>query len=66
MSDLTMIIGGERHPTEATFDVINPATGEVFAQAPDCSKEQLDAAFDAAKKAQIDWRRDEGVPGPRS
>ncbi len=59
MSDLSMIIGGERHPTEATFGVINPATGEVFAQAPDCSKEQLDAAFDAAKKAQIDWRRDE-------
>ena len=59
MSDLSMIIAGERHPTEKTFDVINPATGEVFAQAPDCSKEQLDAAFDAAKKAQIDWRRDD-------
>ncbi|HVV36606.1 MAG TPA: aldehyde dehydrogenase family protein [Acidimicrobiales bacterium] len=59
MSDLSMIIGGERAPTEGTFGVINPATGEVFAQAPDCSKEQLDAAFDAAKKAQLDWRRDE-------
>jgi acyl-CoA reductase-like NAD-dependent aldehyde dehydrogenase len=54
-----MIIGGERHPTEGTFGVVNPATGEVFAEAPDCSKEQLDAAFDAAKKAQVDWKRDE-------
>ncbi len=61
MSDLTMTIGGERHPTEKTFDVINPATGEVFAQAPDCSREQLDAAFDAAKKAQVDWRRDDAA-----
>lgn len=61
MSDLTMTIGGEAHPAEKTFGVINPATGEVFAQAPDCSREQLDAAFVAAQKAQVDWRRDDDV-----
>jgi acyl-CoA reductase-like NAD-dependent aldehyde dehydrogenase len=54
-----MTIAGEATPTAGTFDVINPATGEVFAQAPDCTKEQLDAAFDAAQKAQIDWKKDE-------
>ena len=54
-----MTIAGEATPTAGTFDVINPATGDVFAQAPDCTKEQLDAAFDAAQKAQIDWKKDE-------
>jgi len=54
-----MTIAGEATPTAGTFGVINPATGEVFAQAPDCTKEQLDAAFDAAQKAQIDWKKDE-------
>jgi acyl-CoA reductase-like NAD-dependent aldehyde dehydrogenase len=41
--------------------VINPATGEVHAQAPDCSKEQLDAAFESAHKAYRDWKADEGL-----
>ena len=59
MSNQTMTIAGEATPTAGTFDVINPATGDVFAQAPDATREQLDAAFDAAQKAQIDWKRDE-------
>ncbi len=59
MSDFTMIIGGDARPSEKTFGVINPATGEVWAQAPDCSQQQLDEAFDAAAKAYIDWRTDE-------
>ncbi len=54
-----MTIGGTSAPSEATFGVINPATGEVFAEAPQCTKQQLDAAFDAAAKAQIDWKSDE-------
>ena len=59
MSDVTMTIGGEAVATEATFGVRNPATGEVFAQAPECSRAQLDAAMDAAAKAFPDWRADE-------
>jgi len=59
MSDFTMVIGGDRRAAAGTFDVINPATGDVFAQAPDASKEQLDEAMSAAAKAFIDWRRDE-------
>ncbi len=59
MSDFVMTIAGEPAPTEGTFGVKNPATGEVFAQAPECSRQQLDAAFDAAAKAARDWKADE-------
>jgi acyl-CoA reductase-like NAD-dependent aldehyde dehydrogenase len=59
MSDFNLIIGGDARPAASTFDVINPATGEPWAQAPDASKEQLDEAFSAAAKAYIDWRTDE-------
>ena len=51
MTDFVMTVGGETVPTGESFGVRNPATGEVFAQAPECGKEQLDAAFDAAAKA---------------
>jgi acyl-CoA reductase-like NAD-dependent aldehyde dehydrogenase len=61
MSDFTMVIGGDARPAAKTFDVINPATGEPWAQAPDCSKEQLDEAMSAAAKAYIDWRTDENA-----
>ncbi|HEX3980584.1 MAG TPA: aldehyde dehydrogenase family protein [Acidimicrobiales bacterium] len=60
MSDFVMTIGGDTVPAPDSFGVINPATGEVFAEAPECSREQLDAAFEAASKAQRDWRSDEG------
>jgi acyl-CoA reductase-like NAD-dependent aldehyde dehydrogenase len=61
MSDFTMTIGGEAVATEGSFGVINPATGEVFAHAPECSRPQLDAAMDSAVKAYRDWRSDEAV-----
>jgi acyl-CoA reductase-like NAD-dependent aldehyde dehydrogenase len=56
-----MTIDGQAAPTAATFDVLNPATNEVYAQAPECSKEQLDAAMESASKAYRDWKADEGV-----
>ena len=40
----TMTINGTSAAAEATFGVINPATGDVFDQAPECTREQLDAA----------------------
>ena len=61
MSDFVMTIAGETAPTEDTFGVRNPATGEVFAQAPECTRQQLDAAFDAAAKAARDWKADEAA-----
>jgi acyl-CoA reductase-like NAD-dependent aldehyde dehydrogenase len=61
MPDFVMTIGGDTVPAAESFGVVNPATGEVFALAPECSPQQLDAAFDAAAKAQRDWRSDEGA-----
>ena len=39
-----------------TSDVVNPATGEVFAAAPVSGPEDVDAAFDAAARAFETWR----------
>lgn len=60
MTDVTMTIDGAAVPTEATFDVIDPATGKAASVAPDCTEAQLDAAMQSAAKAQRDWRADEG------
>jgi acyl-CoA reductase-like NAD-dependent aldehyde dehydrogenase len=59
MSDFVMTIGGGTAPAAESFGVINPANGDVFAHAPECTREQLDAAFDSAAKAQRDWKLDE-------
>ena len=59
LTDHVMTIGGETVSAPSTFGVINPSTGEVHAEAPECTKEQLDAAFDSAAKAYKDWRQDE-------
>ena len=61
MPDFVMTIGGDTVPAAESFGVVNPANGDVFAHAPECSRQQLDAAFDAAAKAQRDWRSDEGL-----
>jgi acyl-CoA reductase-like NAD-dependent aldehyde dehydrogenase len=61
VAEFAMTIDGGPAPEGATFGVVNPATGEVFERAPDCSREQLDAAFDAAHKAYRDWRADEAA-----
>jgi acyl-CoA reductase-like NAD-dependent aldehyde dehydrogenase len=59
LSDFTMTINGAAADPAAAFDVINPATGRPHAAAPDCTREQLDAAFGAAASAYPDWRADE-------
>src|SRR5438309_10122899 len=56
-----MTLDGQGAPSAATFDVLNPATGEVYAQAPECSKEQLDAAMESSAKAYRDWKADESA-----
>lgn len=54
-----MTINGREAPARATFDVINPSTGSVHAQAPDATPEQLDEAMGSASEAFRTWRRDE-------
>ena len=58
MSDFTMTIDGNSIAGDTSFGVINPASGQVFAQAPECSRAQLDAAMNAASRAYSSWRRD--------
>ncbi len=59
MSDFSMTIDGKARAGEGCFGVVNPATGQVFAEAPECSREQLDEAMAAAHAAWGGWRRDE-------
>ncbi len=54
-SDFAMTIGGERVAGGATFDVVNPATEAVIASVPDATREQLDAAVAAARRAFPGW-----------
>ncbi len=59
MTDLTMTIDGAAVASERYFDVLNPATGNIVAAAPDCTTQQLDAAMDSSSRAFITWRADE-------
>jgi 1-pyrroline dehydrogenase len=47
-----------------TMEVINPATGDVIAEVPQCSAEDVDRAVDAAKQALPEWL--EKTPKERS
>lgn len=58
MRDFTMTIGGRGVPATASFDVDNPATGEVLASVPECSAGQLDRAMQSAQDALGRWRAD--------
>src|SRR4051812_11929175 len=59
MPQYVMTIGGARVSGTTTFGVVNPATGQVHAEAPHCDEAQLDAAFDAAQQAYGSWRANE-------
>ena len=51
-------IGGEFVDSTSgeTMEVLNPATGEVIAEVPRGTAEDVDRAVDAAKKAWVDWQ----------
>jgi acyl-CoA reductase-like NAD-dependent aldehyde dehydrogenase len=53
--DWTLAIDGQAVSAKTTFDVFNPATGQVIAKAPDASVEQLDEAVTAAARAFPAW-----------
>jgi acyl-CoA reductase-like NAD-dependent aldehyde dehydrogenase len=53
--DFTMLIGGAKVRGSKTFSVINPATETVVADAPDATREELDAAVAAAQAAFPAW-----------
>lgn len=59
MSDFTMTIDSEQVASNEWIPVEDPSTGTVFARAPQCTPEQLDAAMASAARAQITWAADE-------
>ena len=52
----SMTINGRSHPAEQLMDVVNPATGSAFAQAPRATQADLDAAVAAAQQAFPKWK----------
>ncbi|MBV1881158.1 MAG: aldehyde dehydrogenase family protein [Pseudomonadales bacterium] len=58
MSDYSLLINGDLIRTKDSFPVINPANGEVFARAPECSIEQVNQAVEAAEQAFPAWKSD--------
>jgi acyl-CoA reductase-like NAD-dependent aldehyde dehydrogenase len=60
MADYAMTIDGVA-VDGAGFEVVNPATGRVFARAPACTPEQLDRAMAAAARAFAIWSRADDV-----
>jgi acyl-CoA reductase-like NAD-dependent aldehyde dehydrogenase len=59
MTGPSMTIDGASTRATGTFGVVDPSTGAEFARAPECSRDQLDAAMAAATRAGRAWRADE-------
>ncbi|WP_255315004.1 aldehyde dehydrogenase family protein [Rhodococcus koreensis] len=58
---VSMTIDGRLVGGDGTFPVDDPAVGTPFAEAPDCTDEQLEAAVRAAQSAFAQWRLDDGT-----
>ena len=57
MEQLGALINGKRVHTEAVVPVVDPSTGQVFAETADCGPDQIDEAVAAARDAGESWRR---------
>ncbi len=55
-TDFCQLIDGDLVAGTPTLDVINPATGSVFARAPRATRADLDRAVAAARRAFGEWR----------
>ncbi len=55
MIEYDLTIGGQSVSTAASFDVLNPSTGEVAGRAPNATTADLDTAVKAAKAAFESW-----------
>jgi acyl-CoA reductase-like NAD-dependent aldehyde dehydrogenase len=53
----TLLIDGVKTPGEETLEVINPATGQVFARCPAAGRQELEQAVAAARRAFPAWGR---------
>ncbi|MDQ7903724.1 aldehyde dehydrogenase family protein [Phytohabitans sp. ZYX-F-186] len=50
-----VLVGGERYATAGTYPIVNPATEDVVAEAPDAGPADVAAAVEAAKAAFPAW-----------
>jgi acyl-CoA reductase-like NAD-dependent aldehyde dehydrogenase len=57
MRDYSLTIGGEKVRTAESFEVHNPATGEVVGTAPQAGRAELDRAVTAASNAFTSWSK---------
>jgi acyl-CoA reductase-like NAD-dependent aldehyde dehydrogenase len=55
-TDFTLLIDGTPSTAASMLDVINPATGRVFARCPAAGRPELDQAVAAARRAFPAWR----------
>jgi len=58
MSDYGLIIDNRKVATAETFEILNPATGELVGRAPVATRAQLDQAVAAAARAFPAWSRE--------
>lgn len=56
-SNFTMTIDGKAVAGAERFGVENPATAKVFAEAPNCTRDELETAVAAARAALPAWRK---------
>lgn len=52
-------VGGKDFAVESTFDVVNPATGQIIGQAPSVTPAQLDDVYRSAETAYRVWKQDD-------
>ena len=55
-TDFSLLIDGTAATAPSTLDVINPATGQVFARCPAAGRDELDRAVASARRAFPGWR----------
>ena len=55
-TDFSLLIDGQLGTSAAALEVINPATGAVFARCPAAGRTELDRAVAAARRASESWR----------
>ena len=55
-TDFSLLIDGGLTSSGASLEVINPATGAVFARCPAAGRAELDRAVSAARRASESWR----------
>ncbi|MGB3632589.1 MAG: aldehyde dehydrogenase family protein [Rubrobacteraceae bacterium] len=53
----SILIDGDWHRTEASREILNPATGEAISLQAEAGRAEVEAAVDAASKALAEWQK---------